>query len=247
MTGFAHVARLCVFILSTGFVLPAQWDVKSTKVTAQSRDRHVSLSLDIPVLAGGPSVKIRKVLNSKLRQAGGFNALISEAGQQINTHEKLSSNPSSRREDDEDFPWDYSSEFKVGLNTKVVTSLCLQFGCQTGGAATGHSYWVGFTFDNRTGAVITLKQFFRDGMKPALVDLFIKHLGPVSEDLFPDWVKSIASAEFGFYLEGKGVVFFFPKYSIGPGVMGVVSIEIPFKELDTLIVPEWRHLARIPD
>ena len=187
--------------------LNAQWVIKPKKIRIKSKDEYVFLFMDFPVLVGEKSPRIRKAINYALGQASKVDDLIKEAKVERLSHEAKSQQTTTESDDDEDFSWSYDLNYSVGMNNKSITSIGLNFGCQVGGAVTGHSYFVGCTYNNKTGTRLSLNDILLGDYDSKLRILFVKYLTPISGQLSSEWKTSIQDVGFEFYISSKGIVF----------------------------------------
>lgn len=229
----------------------SQWTVKTRTVAEGSSDGHITLSVDLPVVVGKKNPVARKAINRALGVASNVDNLRKEALQAIRDHDEVLKRQAKIKEAgefEEDFPETHTIKYEVGINDGRLLSICLKGVWLGGGAAVGHTYWVGCTFDAESGKRLELQDLFIGDWDPFLRQLFKEYLQPQSEVLllFPGWESNLQKTKFGFYLGQEGMVIFFPKYSIAPGAIGVVSIKIPYVRLKPLIAANspLSHLLR---
>jgi len=232
---------LCVLLPTSLF---AQWVVKTRKVVKESKDEHVRLIVNLPVLTGENNPEIRKSINATLGQMSGVDRSIMEANKAIKGHYRHTAKAKSPSEDDnfdEDFPFSLETVYEIGLNDGHCLSIAFTFYSQLGGAATGHTAVLAANFDVSNGNQIKLEDILIPNFDAELRKLFHAELSLIS-GLFDNWEKSLKTVEFGYRLGKHSVTFYFPKYSLGPGAAGVISINIAYNKLLHL-VPQSSPIA----
>ena len=149
----------------------------------------------------------------------------------------------------------YRQHFDVSIANENVIFFDIVRSIHTGG--TGISFVVGFIFDRRTGAELTIPDFFVD-------DSYLERLSSLSrealaerigkEDLASDseWVESgtvpIADNFDNILLLEDGTILVrFDKYQVAAGVEGVVEVVIPLASIADLLKPEIRELLGLQD
>lgn len=236
------VFTIILLLISILFASPltAQWTVKTRRIAEGSDDGHITLSVDLPVVVGEKNPVARKAINRALGVASDIDRLRKETLRAIRNHNEVLKRRAKSKEVDEfeeDFADERTTEYEVGINDGKLLSICLKGYWHGGGGAVGNPYWVGCTFDAESGKRLQLQDLLIGEWEPFLRHLFKEYLQPRSDDLFPEWESKLQKTEFGFYLEQKDMLIFFPKYSLGPGAMDVISIEIPYVRLKRLIAP----------
>lgn len=98
-----------------------------------------------------------------------------------------------------------------------------------------------YHFDTNTGQRITEKELRKDGFLEAVSAYTIKYFTenePYKDRIFGDYKTTLApnAGRFErFALNTEGVVFYFERYDIFPGSMGMVELLIPYSELVGLL------------
>ncbi|MDE0143972.1 MAG: polysaccharide deacetylase family protein [Caldilineaceae bacterium] len=149
----------------------------------------------------------------------------------------------------------YRQYFDVSIANENLIFFDIVRGINTGG--TGNSYVVGYIFDRRTGAELTISDLFVDDSylerlsvltREALLESIAK------EELYsdPEWVQSgtVPTAENfdNILLRENGTILVkFDKYQVAAGVSGVVDVVLPLSEIADLLKPEIRQLLGIDD
>ncbi|MDE0634079.1 MAG: polysaccharide deacetylase family protein [Caldilineaceae bacterium] len=147
----------------------------------------------------------------------------------------------------------YRQHFDVSIANQNVIFFDIVRGINTGG--TGSSYVVGYIFDRRTGAELTISDLFVDSSYlERLSALTREALGEriAREELASDreWVEggTAPTAEnFDNILlrEDRTVLVKFDKYQVAAGVEGVVDVVLPLSAIADLLKPEFRQLLGI--
>ncbi len=143
-------------------------------------------------------------------------------------------------------------KYAIGIEYKTyesssTLSYVYQLFVDTGGAHPNTSYHT-FTFDKKTGALLTLKDVFTPnapylqtlstksravlpGKIAAMESVTVKE---VDTDYINSGTKPEAEAFQNFYFEGSNLVLLFPPYQVGPYVLGMIELPIPTSELGDL-------------
>jgi len=147
----------------------------------------------------------------------------------------------------------YRQHFDVSIANQNVIFFDIVRGINTGG--TGNSYVVGYIFDRRTGAELTISDLFVDsGYLERLSALTREALEEriAREELAsdPEWVEggTAPTAEnFDNILlrENRTVLVKFDKYQVAAGVEGVVDVVLPLSAIADLLKPEFRQVLGI--
>ena len=141
----------------------------------------------------------------------------------------------------------FARDIAVGRADSDVISLSYTDSCFLGGAH-GSSLSFAENYDVETGKILTLadlaedKQRLTDYVIPYLLWLtekpgFADGLSWADEDTF----KSIV-VDGTWYLSENGLVFICNEYTIGPYVIGTINLEIPYADLNGILLDKW-----IPD
>ncbi|MCY4083052.1 MAG: polysaccharide deacetylase family protein [Caldilineaceae bacterium] len=144
----------------------------------------------------------------------------------------------------------YRQHFDVSIANENLIFFDIVRSIHTGG--TGNSFVVGYIFDRRTGAELTIADLFVD-------DSYLERLSTLSREALaeriskeelasdPEWVESgTAPAAENFdnilLLADGTILVRFDKYQVAAGVEGVVEIVLPLDAIADLLKPEIREL-----
>ena len=147
----------------------------------------------------------------------------------------------------------YRQHFDVGVANENIIFFDIVRSIHTGG--TGNSFVVGYIFDRRSGAELSIPDLFVD-------DSYLERLSTLTREVLTErlkkeelasdleWVEdgtSPTAKNFDNILfRGDGtVVVMFDKYQVAAGVDGVVEVEFPLASLADLLKPEIRELLGI--
>lgn len=147
----------------------------------------------------------------------------------------------------------YRQHFDVSIANRNVIFFDIVRGINTGG--TGSSYVVGYIFDRRTGAELTISDLFVDTS-------YLERLSALTREALkeriageelasdPEWVEdgTAPTAEnFDNILlrEDRTILVMFDKYQVAAGVEGVVDVVLPLSAISDLLKPEFRRLLGI--
>ena len=147
----------------------------------------------------------------------------------------------------------YRQHFDVAVANENVIFFDIVRSIHTGG--TGNSYVVGYIFDRRSGAELSIPDLFVD-------DSYLERLSTLTREVLAErvrkeelasgleWVEDgtspIAENFDNILFRGDGtVVVMFDKYQVAAGVEGVVEVEFPLALLADLLKPEVRDLLGI--
>lgn len=147
------------------------------------------------------------------------------------------------------FPtWEYESgmffSFETGFDIKLLNdsflSLVLNHYEFTGGAH-GNFFTMGYTFDLKSGEIITLKQIIKPESLAIIGKLCEEKIIEMFEaetlydaGLFEDNLQ--LNFDQDFYLIHRGLVFQFDPYEIAPYSMGNIEVTIDFSEISEFII-----------
>ncbi len=147
----------------------------------------------------------------------------------------------------------YRQHFDVSIANQNVIFFDIVRGINTGG--TGISYVVGYIFDRRTGAELTINDLFVDSSYLVRLSALTREVLEeriATEELAsdPEWVESgtAPTAEnFDNILlqEDRTILVRFDKYQVAAGVEGVVDVVLPLSAIADLLKPEFRQLLGI--
>ena len=144
----------------------------------------------------------------------------------------------------------YRQHFDVSIANENLIFFDIVRSIHTGG--TGNSFVVGYIFDRRTGAELTIADLFVD-------DSYLERLSTLSREALgeriskkelasdPEWVDSgTAPAAENFdnilLLADRTILVRFDKYQVAAGVEGVVEVVLPLDAIADLLKPEIREL-----
>ncbi len=148
----------------------------------------------------------------------------------------------------------YRQHFDVSIANENLIFFDIVRSIHTGG--TGNSFVVGYIFDRRTGAELTIADLFVD-------DSYLVRLSTLSREALgeriskeelasdPEWVESgtapTAENFDNILLLADGTILVrFDKYQVAAGVEGVVEVVLPLDEIADLLKPEIRDQLGIP-
>lgn len=109
------------------------------------------------------------------------------------------------------------------------------------GGAHGSSVRSGMNFDITTGEIVSKTDLFEaenDAVLNALVSKAAKD--SMEEDTYSMLFSRDLKFPENFYVSEKGVVCIFNQYEIGPYVIGIQEITIPWTELESCIAPKYK-------
>lgn len=149
----------------------------------------------------------------------------------------------------------YRQHFDVSIANENLIFFDIVRSIHTGG--TGNSFVVGYIFDRRTGAELTIPDFFLD-------DSYLERLSSLTREALgesigkeelasdPEWVESGTAPTVenfdNIFLPGDGTILVrFDKYQVAAGVEGVVEVALPLASFADLLKPEIRELLGLED
>ena len=149
----------------------------------------------------------------------------------------------------------YRQHFDVSIANENLIFFDIVRSIHTGG--TGNSFVVGYIFDRRTGAELTIPDFFMD-------DSYLERLSSLTREALgesigkeelasdPEWVESGTAPTVenfdNIFLPGDGTILVrFDKYQVAAGVEGVVEVALPLASVADLLKPEIRKLLGLED
>ena len=153
----------------------------------------------------------------------------------------------------ETFITHYRQSFDVSIANEKVIFFYLERSIHTGG--TGNTFVIGYIFDRRNGAELTIPDLFVDDSYLARLsalteEVLAKRVGneELASDL--DWVKegTAPTAENfdNILFQDDGTVLVrFDKYQVAAGVEGVVEVALPVAAIADLLKPEIRELLGV--
>lgn len=231
-----------VFFLYPLLSIPlfAQWTVKTRKVEKISKDEHVNLVVNLPVLTGENNPQVRKSINAALGKLSEVDRLLVEANKAIKNHlQKLKHEKSTTGDDDydDDSPFSYYLDYEVGINDKHFFAISYTINSQTSGGVTGDNTITPANFFVSTGIPVELEELLLPNFDGELRKLFQSELSKEPEILSQNWKQSLLTVKYEFMLDKDAIIFYFPKYSLGPGSSAVISVSLSYKILRPLIPP----------
>ena len=147
----------------------------------------------------------------------------------------------------------YRQHFDVSIANENLIFFDIVRSIYTGG--TGYSYVVGYIFDRRTGAELTIPDLFVDDsylerLSTLTAEALAKRVSKdeLASDL--EWIDggTAPTAENfdNIQIRGDGTILvMFDKYQVAAGVEGVVEVELPLSAIADLLKPEIRQLLGI--
>jgi len=197
----------------------AQFQLITKHVIRKNRKHRINYSVNIPVLTGG-----------------GDHRVIAAINQELNAHS----------EDDSTGPGaEHTVDASIGINDDQLFSIVLKSYDYGAGAVHGNCSWWGCTFDMKRGDELSPKDLFSPDWDRQIRRMSEPILARRARDLFPEWrsrLRAMETTDYGFYPAGQGLVVYFSKYTIAPGVFEVISITIPYAVLKA-IVPKASKLS----
>ena len=147
----------------------------------------------------------------------------------------------------------YRQHFDVSIANENLIFFDIVRSIYTGG--TGYSYVVGYIFDRRTGAELTIPDLFVDDsylerLSTLTAEALAKRVSKdeLASDLewIDDGTAPTAENFDNIQIRGDGTILvMFDKYQVAAGVEGVVEVELPLSAIADLLKPEIRQLLGI--
>ncbi len=147
----------------------------------------------------------------------------------------------------------YRQHFDVSIANENLIFFDIVRSIYTGG--TGYSYVVGYIFDRRTGAELTIPDLFVDDsylerLSTLTAEALAKRVSKdeLASDLewIDDGTAPTAENFDNIQIRGDGTILvMFDKYQVAAGVEGVVEVELPLATIADLLKPEIRQLLGI--
>ena len=139
----------------------------------------------------------------------------------------------------EDFPWSYYDSTYLDESFEQFVQVKRNSYAFTGGAH-GNSYIGNDLFSKETGEQLKLKDFISD--VPKLTKIGDKYFRQTVEIQSTDdleeqgfWFTKGFELNGNFYFENNKMIFVYNQYEIGPYSMGIISVEIPIREIKSLL------------
>lgn len=128
------------------------------------------------------------------------------------------------------------AECSHGIQSYLINSYSY-----TGGAH-GSSMRSGLNFDITTGETVSKAQLFNAG-NAAVLDALVSKAAKESMD--EETYSMLFNRELkfpeNFYVSGEGVVCIFNQYEIGPYVIGIQEVTLPWAELGSVLAPAYKQ------
>ena len=140
---------------------------------------------------------------------------------------------------EESFPWSYYDSTFIDESFEKFVQVKTTNYMFTGGAH-GSSYLANVLFSKETGEILKLKDFVSDKSKlTKIADKYFRKVVEIgsTDDLEEAgfWFTKGFELNENFYFEGNNMVFVYNQYEIGPYSMGIISVEIPFREINSIL------------
>ncbi len=212
------LAGSLILIISGCSVNSEKIEIKKT----QYNQEGYSITMEIPKFTG----------NSEF--ISNFNNQYTELSESI-------VNTFSQEAEKSDIPKD-SLEFtqRVNLNKNGVISITGDCTAFTGGPH-GTLSRIAKNVDITGEKVLTLKDLFSDGEYVKRLNSYIETLMKENPGDFTDlWKIPTIGDDQGFFLTENGIVIFYPPYELSYYSKGFVEIEIPYRELESYLNPEYK-------
>ena len=162
-------------------------------------------------------------------------------------------NLNKNQSEDDDFVQNYSSQVGVSylFSTKVINDNYVSIDYTMSGSMGGVSWagnW-GYNFNSASGEVLKIEDVMDyDSARESLYNYIISDVEKTHDQLWNDdtagnW-KDIAKENMfklgSWYFTDNGITVTFDKYLLGPGATGVVTVDIPFSELNKYLKDEYQ-------
>jgi hypothetical protein len=106
------------------------------------------------------------------------------------------------------------------------------------GGAHGMYSLTPMVFDRKTGATVSESDLFKEGFEETLGGLLSKHL-PEAFEGDDEAMDSVFDPQImpngSFEVTSKGITYYYQPYEIGPFYLGVISVTVPWKELEPIL------------
>ena len=141
-------------------------------------------------------------------------------------------------EDDGDwgiFTWNFEVEGRYEGEYNGWLSYSLTTYTYTGGAHGGTSL-SGLNFDRKTGDTISEDDIFAYGYEERLSDALRSHLkSSLSTEDYEMLFTTDITPNGNFILSKAGITYIYGQYEIGPYVCGIIKVNVPWEEIQTLL------------
>lgn len=150
---------------------------------------------------------------------------------------------------DESFPWTYYDSTFLDESFEQFVQVKRNSYMFTGGAH-GNSYVSNNLFSKETGEQLNLKDFISD--VPKLTKIAEKYFRQTVEIKATDdleeagfWFTKGFELNGNFYFENNKMIFVYNQYEIGPYSMGIIFVEIPVREIKSLIKLDLKRTKQV--
>lgn len=206
-----------------------------------------SASLEFPV-GGLKDEALRNIQNSitsvifgKEYKQSGISSIINEYKQEAILNYR-DSNLEEWKEFGQEEEWGASFSWVEGINAKFLKKYnglqsysIYRYGF-TGGAH-GIDSEEAIVFDLKSGKVITADDIFKSGWENTMSQLLSSHLKEAYED--PEAYEMLFVKEIepngNFYVTEVGITYIYDRYEIGPYVVGITKVTVPWDELNEIL------------
>lgn len=149
----------------------------------------------------------------------------------------------------EGFPWSYYDSTHIDESFEQFIQVKQTNYMFTGGAH-GSAYFGNVLFSRETGEQLKLKDFISD--VPKLTKIAEKYFRQETEIKPTDdleeigfWFTKGFELNGNFYFENNKMIFVYNQYEIGPYSMGVISFEIPIREIKPLLKIDLKRTKQL--
>ena len=113
------------------------------------------------------------------------------------------------------------------------------------GGAHGNDAITCITFNRETGDVIRNEDLFIEGFENRLTSSLRANLLCSIDDTDMLFEKDILPHD-NFYITSTGITYIYQRYEIGPYVLGIIEVTIPWKEIQDIIRPVSSPDSKLP-
>ena len=98
--------------------------------------------------------------------------------------------------------------------------------------------------DTKNGVYLSFKDIFNDDTYINRINSYISSLLQTNPEKFDElWKTPTVSENQNFYITSQGIVIFYPPYELSYYSKGFVEIEIPYKEIESYLNPNYSFLS----
>ena len=98
--------------------------------------------------------------------------------------------------------------------------------------------------DTKNGVYLSFKDMFNDNTYLNRINSYISSLLQTNPEKFDElWKTPTVSENQNFYITSQGIVIFYPPYELSYYSKGFVEIEIPYKEIESYLNPNYSFLS----